>query len=183
MAANREYWEFCVLNLPNGMNRSTRHGESLLIRIFISLMFGVCVFSLKIGGRHYSPHTSLALIYFSEFIVEWLTSLSSWCSSNFEWDTDARSAELYFTSFGCTAPSIPGRFNLRLIRITFNSTQNLQLFSSLTLQRSKFYTYFTFGSGYDRTETFTMFFFLSYSLSLFRSFFRSGRSIFNSLLF
>lgn len=44
--SGRRCW--CLLNLPNGMNRSTRHGESLLIRIFISLMFDVCAFSLNI---------------------------------------------------------------------------------------------------------------------------------------
>lgn len=60
----------------------------------------------------------------------------------------------------------PFQFTLASDESQFNTKYEIYLFSSLTLQQSKLCMCFTFGSGYDRIETFTMFF----PLSLFRSF-------------
>lgn len=183
-----------LLNLPNGMNRSTRHGESLLIRIFISLVFGVCVFSLKItvGSVHHHHALFRRLSLFrirrrmnnqceQQALGEKLRHGFSWISN----DTDARAAGtlFHFIQMHRTNQSSPAIQSLRPFQFTlasdesqFNTKYEIYLFSSLTLQQSKLCMCFTFGSGYDRIETFTMFFPLSLCFALFLCY-----SIFNSL--
>lgn len=55
-----------IRNLPNGMNRSTKHGESRLIRIFMSLIFLLglasctvefCSMALKLDGHRMLTET------------------------------------------------------------------------------------------------------------------------------
>lgn len=119
-----------TLNLPNGMNRSTRHGESLLIRIFISLMFDACAVPLEIIRLSDSVHLSLTRHTSCE-MCNWMFR----CKVTIDKRPHSRlhSSDKLFTvvrySFSCDLFSKSTRFYSSFIQNNFQTVKSLFCFS------------------------------------------------------